>query len=288
MKTHAQTMVSLGIKNLKGMININSRKKCHSADPDKDLHYMVSKLANKIPPSFTIIDGIYTNERGPSFDGRIRRSNLLVASGDVLSADKVGATILGHQPSQVPHLVYAAKDRSRSLDLSDLEIVGEKIEDVAMNLEYTFAYDETGNLPAPMAKMGIKGLAYPKYDLSLCTYCSGLTGVVLTAIARAWKGKPWDDVEILTGKVMKPTPGRKHTILLGKCMFEANKDNPNIKNMIAVKTCPPSPDAVVKALHQAGVEVDPEILKGRDRIVGSHLKRYEGKPEFDESFFRID
>ncbi len=288
MKTHAQTVVSLGIKNFKGMIDIRSRKKCHSADPHKNLHYMISKLAHKMPPSFTILDGIYTNERGPSFDGKIRRSNILVASGDVLSADKVGATILGYPPSQVPHLVHAARDIHRSLDLSDVEIVGEKIEDVAMSLEHTFAYNETGTLPATMVKMGIKGLVYPKFDLSLCTYCSGLTGVVLTAIAGAWKGEPWDDVEILTGKMMKPTPGRKHTILLGKCMFEANKDNPSIKNMIAVKTCPPAPDAVIKALHQAGVEVDPAILKSRDKVVASHLKRYEGKPEFDESFFRID
>jgi len=288
LKTHAQTMVSLGIKNIKGMIDIKSRKKCHSADPEKDLHYMVSKLANKIPPSFTILDGIYTNERGPSFDGRMRRSNILVASGDVLSADKVGATILGYQPSQVPHLAYAARDMGRPLDLSDLEIVGENIENVAMNLEHTFAYSENGTLPAPMEKLGIKGLAYPKYDLSLCTYCSGITGSVLTAIAHAWKGQPWDDVEILSGKIMKPTPGSKNTILLGKCMYEANKNNPDIKNMIAVKTCPPAPDAVVKALHEAGIEVNPEFLKGRDKTVGSYMKRYEGKPEFDESLFRID
>ncbi len=288
MKTHAQAVVTLGIKNIKGTIDINSRKKCHSADPEKDLHYMISKLANKIPPSFTILDGIYTNERGPSFDGKIRRSNILVASGDVLSADKVGATILGYQPSQVPHLAYAAKDRGRTLDLSDLEIVGEKIENVAMKLEHTFAYTENGSLPAPMAKLGIKGLSYPKYDSSLCTYCSGITGVVLTAIAHAWKGQPWDDVEILSGKIMKPTPGRKNTILLGKCMYEANKHHPDIKNMIAVKTCPPAPEAVVKALHQAGIEVNPEILKGREKTVGSYMKRYEGKPEFDESLFRID
>jgi uncharacterized protein (DUF362 family) len=288
LKTHAQTMVSLGIKNIKGMIDIKSRKKCHSADPEKDLHYMVSKLANKIPPSFTILDGSYTNERGPSFDGRMRRSNILVASGDVLSADKVGATILGYQPSEVPHLAYAARDMGRTLDLFDLEIVGENIENVAMNLEHTFAYSENGTLPAPMEKLGIKGLAYPKYDLSLCTYCSGITGSVLTAIAHAWKGQPWDDVEILSGKIMKPTPGRKNTILLGKCMYEANKNNPDIKNMIAVKTCPPAPDAVVKALHEAGIEVNPELLKGRDKTVGSYMKRYEGKPEFDESLFRID
>jgi uncharacterized protein (DUF362 family) len=288
LKTHAQTMVSLGIKNIKGMIDIKSRKKCHSADLAKDLHYMVSTLANKIPPSFTILDGIYTNERGPSFDGKIRRSNILVASGDVLSADKVGATILGYQPAQVPHLVHAARDMGRTLDLSDLEIVGENIENVAMNLEHTFAYSENGTLPAPMEKLGIKGLAYPKYDLSLCTYCSGITGSVLTAIAHAWKGQPWDDVEILSGKIMKPTPGRKNTILLGKCMYEANKHHPDINNMIAVKTCPPAPEAVVKALHQAGIEVNPEILKGRDKTVGSYMKRYEGKPEFDESLFRID
>ncbi len=288
MKTHAQAVVSLGIKNIKGTIDINSRKKCHSADPEKDLHYMVSKLANKIPPSFTILDGIYTNERGPSFDGKIRRSNILVASGDVLSADKVGATILGWQPSQVPHLAYAAKDMDRTSDLSDLEIVGEKIENVAMKLEHTFAYTEDGTLPVPMANLGIKGLSYPKYDSSLCTYCSGITGVVLAAIANAWKGQPWDDVEILSGKIMKPIPGRKNTILLGKCMYEANRNNPDIKNMIAVKTCPPAPEAVVKALHQAGIQVNPEILKGREKTVGSYMKRYEGKPEFDETLFRID
>jgi uncharacterized protein (DUF362 family) len=35
LKTHNQTMVSLGIKNLKGTIDIASRKKCHNADPEK-------------------------------------------------------------------------------------------------------------------------------------------------------------------------------------------------------------------------------------------------------------
>ena len=34
-----------------------------------------------------------------------------------------------------------------------------------MNLEHTFAYSENGTLPAPMEKLGIKGLAYPKYRL---------------------------------------------------------------------------------------------------------------------------
>lgn len=51
-----------------------------------------------------------------------------------------------------------------------------------------------------MESMGIKGLTYRKYDDTMCTYCSIITGALIIAIMLAWKGGPWDDVEILTGK----------------------------------------------------------------------------------------
>jgi len=288
LKTHAQTVLSLGIKNLKGMIDIRSRKKCHSADQTKDLNYMVAKLVRALPPSFTLLDGIYTNERGPSIDGKIRRSNLLVASADIYAADKVGSRILGYAPADIPHLAHATREAGKPIDFSDVEIVGEPLEDVSMRLAYTFEYNEDRTLPLPMQKKGIKGISYPKYDLSLCTYCSMLTGVVLTAIAYAWKGQPWDDVEILTGKIMKPTPGRKKTILLGKCMYEANKNHPDIQHMIAVKTCPPSPEAAAKALLDAGIDVNPDVFTHMDVAPAFFMPKYEGKAEFDESLFRVE
>lgn len=287
LKTHAQTVVSLGIKNLKGMLDISSRKKCHSADPEKDLNYMIAKLPKILPPCLVLLDGIYTNERGPAVDGKIRRSNILVASSDVLSADMVGAKILGHNPSEVPHLANVARDLGRPNDLSDVEIVGEKIESVASYHEYTFPYSEDGTLPLPMKRRGIEGLSYHKYDLTICTYCSTLNGVILSAIFFAWKGRPWDDVEVLTGKAMKPTPGKKKTILIGKCIYQLNKDNPDIQEMIAVKGCPPSPRKIVEAFHRAGIEVDPGIFEHTDKALGFFMTKYEGKPEFDESFFRI-
>jgi hypothetical protein len=287
LKTHSMTKVSLGIKNLKGMIDIPSRKKCHNTDPIKDLHYMVAKLADRMPPMLTLLDGIYTAERGPDADGTMHRSNLLIASTDVLSADLVGACVLGYGPKEVPYLVHAARNREKPLDLSDIEVVGESIESVATFHQYDFPYNEDNTLPLPMDKMGIKGLSYYKYDLSLCTYCSGITGMILYAIARAWRGKPWGDIEILSGKVMKPMPGKKKTILFGKCMYQANKDNPEIKEMIAVKGCPPKPASIVKALHQAGINVDASIFENIDKFKGKFLKLYEGRPEFEESFFEI-
>jgi len=289
LKTHAQTVVSLGIKNLKGTLDINSRKKCHSADTEKDLHYMIGRFQEVAPPGFTLIDGIYTNERGPGIDGKIRRENLLIGSRDVLSADKVGAMVLGYDPSEVSYLVHTAREAGRPVDLSDTEVVGEEISAVASKHQYSFPYttDETQALPVPMKRMGIQGLSYRKYDLSMCTYCSLLNGMILTAISQAWQGNPWDDVEVLTGKNMKPTPGKKKTILIGKCMYQANKGNPDIQEMFAVKGCPPSMKQIVTAFQNAGIPIRPDIFEAKEQFPAFFMKKYEGKTEFDINLFRV-
>lgn len=287
LKCHAQTVVSLGIKNLKGLLDIPSRKACHKADPARDLHFMVSRLQRALPPSLTVVDGIFSLERGPMYDGSARRTNLVVASSDPVSADLVGARLLGYDPGEVPHLALAATDRGRPADLSDLQIRGERLETAASRHEYDFPYTEDGSLPKPMEKMGIRGLSYRKYDLSMCTYCSHINGVTLWAISRAWKGQPWDDVEILTGKTMRPTPGKRKTVLLGRCMDEANRDHPHIRERIVAKGCPPTPASIARALRQAGIEVDPRHLERIEEYPGFFQKRYEGRPEFDESFFRV-
>ncbi|MFX0195060.1 MAG: DUF362 domain-containing protein [Candidatus Hodarchaeota archaeon] len=287
LKTHVQTVVSLGIKNLKGIIDVESRKICHNANQKRNLNYMIARLTDNLPPSFTILDGIYTNEIGPSFEGTIRRSNILVASSDLLSADMVGAKILGHEPSAVAHLTYAALNRKRPVDLSDVEVVGEKIEDVASFHEYALPYDEEAALPMSLARMGVRGLTIPRYDLSVCTYCTILLPAILFAITEAWKGEPWENVEILIGKIMQPTHGKKKTILLGKCMYRANKESPDIAETIAVKGCPPQPKTIVKALSDAGIEVNPSFFEILNMSGVLLMQRYGGKPEFEETLFRI-
>jgi len=287
LKTHAQCVVSLGIKNLKGLINMASRKKMHSADPLKSLDYNVAQLANKIPPSLTLIDGIYTIERGPAMDGKAHRSNVLVASTDVLSADLVGANLLGIDASAVPHLVQAAKDRDRPTDLTDIEIVGEKIEDLASPHEWDYEYLNDNTLPLPYYKAGIKGIKYHKYDTSLCTYCSFYTGIMLMSIKMAYKGKPFDDIEILLGKIAEPTEGNNKTILVGQCQFNKNKDHPAIKEMIPVKGCPPSQDDIQGALKQAGIRVPGAFFKSLDRAPVFLYEKYKNKPEFIEDFYQI-
>jgi len=290
MKSHNQTVISLGIKNLKGTIDTNSRKKCHSADPEKDLHFFVSRLADKMPPMFTLVDGIYTLERGPSFDGKMNRKDVLVASPDVLSADMVGAKVLGHEPTEVKHLVQAAETRGRPSDLSDVSVVGEKIEDVASYHQHTVKYisDEEKELPEPLARQGMTGLFYRKFDSTMCTYCSALNGLILTAIRNAWNGEPFDNVEVLNGKAMKPTPGMNTTVLLGQCMYRLNKDDPSINNKVSIKGCPPEADKIPEAFKEAGIQVDENLFAQRAKLPGYFMARYQDKPEYDESFFQVE
>jgi uncharacterized protein (DUF362 family) len=287
LKTHAQCVVSLGIKNLKGLINIASRKKFHGADPKFNLHYNVAQLANLIPPGLTIIDGIYTLERGPTFDGKARRSDILVASTDILSADLVGSKLLGIDPKEVPHLVQAAQDRNRPVDLSDIEIKGERIESLAKPHGWEFIYEDNNTVPLSYAKAGIGGISYRKYDETICTFCSFYSGVMLVAIKEAWKGKDFDNIEVLTGKVMEPTPGMNKTILLGQCQCNENKDHPNINECIPIKGCPPDVEEIQAALKQAGIKPPSYLLKNIDKAPLLFLRKYEGKPEFEEQFYQI-
>ncbi|MGM0651763.1 MAG: DUF362 domain-containing protein [Bacillota bacterium] len=290
MKSHNQTVVSLSMKNLKGTIDIASRKKCHSADPERNLHFHVSKIAEPMPPSLSVIDGIYSLERGPAFDGKMRRSNLLIASRDMLSADLVGASILGHEPASVGYLKYAAEQQGRPLDLSDIEVIGEKIEDVASYYDYDFEYssDEKGEMPKALARQGLEGLFYRKFDQTMCTYCSALNGLILTAIRQAWQGEPWNNVEVLTGKAMEPTPGMESTILIGQCMYRKNKDHPDIQKMFAARGCPPEPEDIVSALNEAGIAADSTMFAQAEKLPGFFMNRYEGNPDFDESFFQVN
>ncbi len=287
LKTHAQAVVSLGIKNLKGLLNLKGRRDFHRVEPGADLHDRVARLAEVFPSVLTLIDGIYSLERGPGPDGKAHRTDALAASWDPLSADMVGANLLGCSPDQVPHLVHVARRQGRPLDLSDVELRGERIEDLARPHQHAFAYDDRSQLPVPMARMGLEGITFPQVDLSLCTYCSLVVSPMLGSIAFAWKGKAWEDVEVLTGKAMRATPG-KRTVLLGKCLVRAHRDHPGFDRMLAIDGCPPDPEAIVDALHRAGVEVDPTILRHLDQAPAFHLRRYRNKPEFDDSFFQVD
>ena len=286
LKTHAQTKVSLGLKNLKGCLDIKSRKRCHSDCHKQDLDFHLAKIPGVLPKTCCVTDGIFSLERGPVYTGKARRSDILVASGNLLAADITGATALGFAPSDIPHIAKACEQAGISPSVDSLEIVGEPMENVASPHQWDFPYNEDGTLPLVMDRMGITGLSFPKYDHSLCSYCSGFVGLVQMAIMGAWKRTPFDNVEVLTGKIRRPTPGMNHTILFGKCQTKLHKDHPDIRNQISVPGCPPNIGKLAQALDRAGIEIDPKLVENFEMAPALFTGRYEKKPAFAPEFFR--
>ncbi|MFQ5925150.1 MAG: DUF362 domain-containing protein [Dehalococcoidia bacterium] len=282
LKTHDQALVSLGIKNLKGVLNMASRKVCHNADQSIDLNYHISKLPEMVSPSFTIIDGIYTLERGPLPSGRAQRSNIIIASKDLISADKVGATILGIDPQTVPHITLVATNKGRPTDLRDINVRGEI--DIKTALQ---PHESSFDIQLFFERRGIKGVTFPKADRTLCTYCAYFMEYVVSGISMVSMDKPFDDIEILTGKIREPSGVHKHTLLVGQCQVKKHGKNPLINHCVEIRGCPPSYKDLVAAYKELGVELPGNPLAWRKKVTELFTRRYVDRPEFDEAFFKV-
>lgn len=123
-KSHSATAVSLGLKNLMGLIW--DRQTFHQ---DFDLHQGVADLATVLKPQLTIIDALeILKTGGPSGPGEVESFGGVVAGVDPVAVDAygVGLSTWNRQtlkPDQVNYLRYAAEHGVGTLDLSTLRVV---------------------------------------------------------------------------------------------------------------------------------------------------------------------
>lgn len=130
MKTHLTTVVTLGMKNMMGLLPFPSWIAYHR----EDLYDAIVDLALLFKPTLTIIDGIVAQEgHGPMYGFPVPDMNVLVAGTDQVAVDVVGAKIMGISTIEAP-VIRAARARGVGTTyLKDIEIVGDKVEKVARN-----------------------------------------------------------------------------------------------------------------------------------------------------------
>ena len=251
LKTHNQAVLSLGLKNLKGALSLKSRKFCHRTNEALDHH--LSTFADRIRPALTVLDGIYGLEKGPFYLGNAVRMDALAASRDPLALDVAGAHLAGIDPASVPYIKEYADRNGRSLNLDSCELKGTPLAELRRPIKWDNTWREDNTGPRAWDKFGIHGIFLPKYDKTLCTGCSGLYGPVLACAMLSFKGAPFDEIEILTGKVVTPSGKARKTLLLGNCMIKKNRKSPQVSEAVLAKGCPPSLDDVFRALEECGI-----------------------------------
>lgn len=280
LKTHNQTSVSLGLKNLKGCIDLKSRRLCHNATIS--LGFFCALFAEAVRPSLTVLDGIYGLEKGPYYLGVAHRMNVIAASRDPLAVDVMGARIAGYDPAAVEHIAVYAQRNNRSLDPGSFTLKGVDPDEVKRPLKCDFDWREDNTGPLAWDKIGISGIAMPKYDQTICTGCSSMYNPLLMMIMSAYKDQPFEGIEVLTGKKMTPSPGFEKTILFGNCMIKKNRKHPNIKEAVCIKGCPVVMEEIIGKLEEMGLEPDVGYFaRFREKLA----KRYDGNPDFEPAHY---
>ena len=123
-KAHSGTSVSLGLKNLMGVIH--DRRSFHG---EYDLHSAIADLAMVVRPQLTILDAHYallTN--GPGGPGRVDQPGTVIAGIDPLAVDAAGVHLAewnnrATDPGQIRHLALAAERGVGSLHVPEEQIV---------------------------------------------------------------------------------------------------------------------------------------------------------------------
>ena len=287
LKTHGQVKVSLGFKNLKGCLEVASRKAFHL----KGLEHLICLLNQCLESDLTIIDGIYMLEKGPdTMMGLAHRKNLIIASRDAFACDCVGAAILGFEPSQIDYLREYAQLNNRPLDVSAFQIIGERLEPLKEKVMWQV---DSGEELFEFA--GITGLSVPHPGQRICSGCYGSLVYALGLFGKVNPNLNLGDTRIYSGRngVSSQVAGQR-IILYGNCAIQSNN---KANHTASIAGCPPKPMNTLFLMRtllpkprilKAMLFGSPKLLALRAGIYSGNLPKWRlyRLPEFDRRHFR--
>ena len=240
-KTHINTLVTLGLKNQKGLLSPEDKKRFHK----QGLHRPVAELLAAVRPDLTILDGVLAIEGdGPLAGGRRVKLGVVAAGADPLAVDAVGCRLMGIEPREVEHLDVAFQ---MGLGQLDPEVVGDQVETCRRRFRRP-----------KMDLLKVLGLHNQRTPLA-CSLCGGSAreGLALSArhpgrwhkiLPLLWR-TAFGRVDFVYGQKAELPSGSGLVIAVGECTRHL-KDKPGV---VWVEGCPPSPEMLVEAFAKLGV-----------------------------------
>ncbi len=237
LKTHGSTIVSIGMKNLKGILHSESKKIFHRFGLGKSIAELSKILLEYNKPTLTLVEGLVGLQGfGPMQTGKPKEVGCIILGKNTVSVDAVSSEIMGISPQEVEHIKLAEQNGVGIADLNKIKVIGDKIEDVKVKFEKAPTEAETKD-----AIIEILELPPDSVDVihgHLCSTCA------LNYIGPVWALR--DDagtnyrqkILLLSAHAEVPDDYEGQLILWGNCqrknVQKAGKD------AIFVKGCPPS------------------------------------------------
>ena len=124
LKTHAETGVTLGMKNMFGMLATKWKGRYHLSG----MHKVIHDICLALPPHLTVIDGFIAMEgRGPVHGSPVKMDTI-IAGTDVVATDATACRVMGFNPEEVKHITWG--HQSGIGDMANVEVVGDGVEAV--------------------------------------------------------------------------------------------------------------------------------------------------------------
>lgn len=168
LKTHKQAVITINMKLSHGLMTWSDMLKCHRFD----LEAKFVDMMRVVKPHLSVVDAIWANQgQGPGspyVKDLVKDMNLIMAGGDPVAVDAVGAAIMGIDPLfEVGMIRAAAQDGLGEGNLENIEVRGRQIDEVRR-------YFRRGSI-------SLIGL-HPKIDVYAGGACNGCAGFTRTGI----------------------------------------------------------------------------------------------------------
>ena len=124
MKTLHHTAITMGLKNMFGMLTTRRKFSYHRFGMNEVIH----DVCKTLPPTLTVIDGFYGKEGRGAWRGNPVKMDTIIASSDPVAADATGARVIGIDPETISHVRWLHE--SGVGEINDIEVVGDGIEAV--------------------------------------------------------------------------------------------------------------------------------------------------------------
>ncbi len=124
MKTLHHTTITMGLKNMFGMLTTRNKYDLHELGTNN----FVYDICKTLPPTLSVIDGFYGKSgRGP-WSGTPVKMDTIIASVDPVAADATAARCIGVDPHTIDHVRWLYE--AGMGEITDIEVVGDGIEAV--------------------------------------------------------------------------------------------------------------------------------------------------------------
>ena len=221
MKVHYATGVSLAMKNLKGVLVKEQKRKFHDVGLDKS----IVDLNRMVKPALNIIDATTCMEKMGPHGGEPVKMDLIIAGENIAAVDYVGCETMGYTLDEVKHLEYFIEEVG--LDVDDICVLGEKIEDVKR----------------PFAKVDVKNIIPDGFIINQNDACCTCMNALLLSLRFLEDEQKNMQAEVCLGQSINDLKGDGRIVIgFGNCR-KGKKDCD-----IFIKGCPPYPFHLKNAL----------------------------------------